>query len=128
MRLRRRELGQSRVMREIDLFATREVQDIAVLDPIFNAGARSNAILGRFAEHGFAGRLSLQCRFEMVDDEFLALCQALRVRLEFGLQTIHRVEQKAIERPNHLARVESVIADLHARGIPFEVSLIYGLP
>ena len=137
-RLRRRELATSRIMAEVDLFVARRVRDIAVLDPIFNTATRrsgrdsttprSTDILRRFAERGFTGRLSLQCRFEFLDEGFLDACDALDVRLEFGLQTIHRAEQQAIARRNHLARVDQAIAELRARDISFEVSLIYGLP
>ena len=131
-RLLRRELADPRIMAEIDLFVRHQVRDIAVLDPIFNAsgpnGHRPTAILQRFADLGFTGRLSLQCRFEMLRDDFLEACQHLKVRLEFGLQTIHRAEQVAIDRKNNMKRVGEAIARLHRYGIPFEVSLIYGLP
>ena len=47
---------------------------------------------------------------------------------EFGLQTTNDEEGKAIGRPNRLDMAERVIEKLKARNIPFEVSLIYGLP
>jgi len=48
-----------------------KVEDIAVLDPTFNSGPEYKSVLARFIAHGFLGRLSLQCRFEMVDNDFL---------------------------------------------------------
>ena len=61
-------------------------------------------------------------------DEFLDALEGLDVRLEFGLQTIHAAEAKAVSRPNRVAKVDRVLSDVVRRGIPAEVSLIFGLP
>jgi radical SAM superfamily enzyme YgiQ (UPF0313 family) len=128
-RLRQRKIAEARIDDEIDFFVEHGVRDIAVLDPVFNRDrAHAIRILSRFAERGFTGRLSLQCRFEFIDDEFLDACEQLKVRLEFGLQTIHRAEMQAVRRTNDILKAEQVIQELHARRIQFEVSLIYGLP
>lgn len=124
-----RRLSRERIEAEIELFVARGVQDIAVLDPVFNDDpAHAVFVLSRFARLGYAGRLSLQCRFEDVTPEFLEACERLNVCLEFGLQTVQPAEMKAIRRRNHLAKVEGVMSELHRRRISFEVSLIYGLP
>lgn len=128
-RLTRRELGEARLHRELDAFAAAGTRRIAVLDPIFHANrARATALLQRVAEAGIDAHLSLQCRFEMLDDAFLDAVSALDVTLEFGLQTIHEAEGKAVRRPQQMNRVERWVDVLHRRGIDFEVSLIYGLP
>lgn len=129
LRLPSRKLAQERIDAEIDFFVERGVEDIAVLDPVFNADLpHAIGVLNRFATRGYTGRLSLQCRFEYVTTEFLDACERLNVRLEFGLQTIHRAEMQAVRRTNNIAKAEQVIRDLHLRRIDFEVSLIYGLP
>lgn len=127
-RLRRTTLASARVSREIELMVGSDVRDIAVLDPIFQSNPACVDILRRFAELGYTGRLSLQSRFEQVDDDFVAACRPLDVRLEFGLQTIHPAEMRAVGRRNDLAKAERVIAALREHGVGFEVSLIYGLP
>lgn len=127
-RARQRVLAGARVAAEVDALVAGGAQDIAVLDPIFHTNPAAVDILGRFARGGYTGRLSLQSRFELVDDAFLDACGDLDVRLEFGLQTIHRPEMLAVHRVNDLVAADAVIAKLHGRGIPFEVSLIYGLP
>ncbi len=127
-RLRRRALGLPRIEAEIDLFCRSGVREIAVLDPIFNMAPHAVGVLQRFAEHGFAGRLSLQCRAEAVDDAFLDAASALDVCLEFGLQTIHAEEGRVIERRNQIDRVDAALAGVRERGISHEVSLIFGLP
>jgi radical SAM superfamily enzyme YgiQ (UPF0313 family) len=117
-----------RLLAEIDAMVLGNVTDIAVLDPIFTQNPDATLILGRFRERGFAGRLSLQCRFEELTEEFLQACEGLNVRLEFGLQTTNREESLAVRRPNRLELVETWMAELNRRAIPYEISLIYGLP
>jgi radical SAM superfamily enzyme YgiQ (UPF0313 family) len=127
-RLRRRDIPLARLEREIELFVRSGVDDIAVLDPLFNLGDHALAVLGTFRRLGYGGRLSVQCHFSTLDDEFLDACGGLDVRLEFGLQTIHEREARAVERVNHLGKVIEGIRKLHERGITFEVSIIFGLP
>ena len=129
----RRPLNVSRVEKEVEWMCQSGIEDIAVLDPTFNSGPNYLKILDSFIQHEFQGKLALQCRFEMVKEEFLSKVSKLNSQgakciLEFGLQTIIKAEAKAIQRPNNLKRVEEVIAKLHSFDIPFEVSLIFGLP
>lgn len=130
---RRKQFNASRLQEEIRLFCRHNVSDIAVLDPTFNSGPTYLSVLDEFIENNFQGKLSLQCRFEMVKDEFLQKIsllnsQGAKATLEFGLQTAIKSEAKAIHRPNHLNKVREVVHDLHKMDIPFEVSLIFGLP
>lgn len=128
-RLVRRELGDVRLHQEIAAFAAAEVRRVAVLDPIFHENPRrAVGLLGEMNRVGLRSQLSLQCRFEMIDDEFLDALRGLDVVLEFGLQTAIDAEARAVRRPNRLDKVSNVIDRLHDRGITFEVSLIYGLP
>jgi hypothetical protein len=130
-RVERASLPESRIMDEIDLICRSGVKDIAVLDPVFNtneAPGHAVRVLRRFARSGYAGRLSLQCRAELIDEAFLDAAQALDVCLEFGLQTIHLREQNAIDRTNSMGAVDRVLAQVRERGIDHEVSLIFGLP
>lgn len=126
--MKRRALDLQRVEAEIDLFCAEGVDDIAVLDPIFNADERAVVVLRRLAKRGYRGKISLQCRAETMDDEFLDAAAALRSTLELGLQTIHPQEGKAISRWNNLGKMDEVLAGMRARGIRHQVSLIFGLP
>lgn len=127
-RLSRHALHLPRIEAEIDLFCASGVREIAVLDPIFSAAPHAVGVLERFASRGFTGRLALQCRAEQCGEEFLDAAARLDVLLEFGLQTIHQAEGRAIRRINHMPRVEQALAGARARGLPLEVSLIFGLP
>ena len=128
MRLVRRELDEARIMAEIDLFCRSGVEEIAVLDPIFNMGPLAKSILQRFIDNGFTGKLALQCRAEMCDDEFLEMASNLDVKFEFGLQTIHPEESKAVNRPNNMPKVNEVFNKMNSMGLGYEVSIIFGLP
>lgn len=126
--LQKRDLNMNQIEAEIDLFCASGVKDIAVLDPIFNAAEHAIPVLQRFKERGYEGRLSLQCRPEMITEEFLDATAGLDVCLEFGLQTIHSLEGKVIKRNNYIPKVDRVLEGVRARGIRHEVSLIFGLP
>lgn len=127
-RLTKRGLGEQRIFEEIEQFCASGVDDIAVLDPIFNDGPLAVRVLERLAALHFKGRISLQCRAEMTTTAFLDAAQKLNVQLEFGLQTIHPSEGQTIRRNNNIAKVDAVLAEVRRRGIRHEVSLIYGLP
>ncbi len=127
-RLKQNQFTMERIEAEIELLSSGVVRDIAILDPIFNNGDRETEILKLFHQYGYKGHLSLQCRFESLTPEFIEICSDLNVLLEFGLQTIHPKEMKAIHRRNNLRLVSQKIQQLQKKHIPFEVSLIYGLP
>ena len=123
----------SRINQEARWMSNNKITDLAVLDPTFNSGQFYLNVLDSLIEYKHTGKISLQCRFEMVKEPFLAKVAELtrlgaNTVLEFGLQTAVKAESRAINRPNRLDKVEAVIDDLHRLSIPFEVSLIYGLP
>lgn len=118
-----------RILSEIELFCIRKVSSIAVLDPVFNLNhKRAIKILKAFAERKFEGHISLQCRAELVTDEFLELARRLNVTLEYGLQTIHGDEGVAIKRINDITKVERALLKTRLLGIKHEVSVMFGLP
>ncbi len=129
----RRHFSQSRIMQEIAwLTSFPIIQDIAVLDPTFNAGPNYLSIINAFSKNKYTGKLALQCRTEMITENFLDAIQELNetahVVLELGLQTIHKAEQKLIGRPNNMAKIKEVLAETRQRNIATEVSLMFGLP
>ncbi len=128
-RLRHHRLAEDRLRAEAEAFAAAGVRRISVLDPIFHTNMpRAIRILRMLREVGVSARLSLQCRFELLTPDFLDALSDLDVELEFGLQTAIEEESSVIGRRNRMDVVHTRIRDLHDRGIPFEVSLIYGLP
>jgi radical SAM superfamily enzyme YgiQ (UPF0313 family) len=128
-RYRPQVLCEDRIGRELQVFVEAGVERISILDPIFHTDtARAVRILAQARELGVRAKLSLQCRFEMINDVFLDALNGLDVTLEFGLQTVHDAESKAIKRRNNMRVVEEKLALVRERGIDFEISLIFGLP
>ena len=128
-RLRNSDFGSGRLQHEMFAFCKAKTKRINVLDPIFNnSGERAVGLLRYIDEMDIKAHFSFQCRFELVNESFLDAVENLDATLEFGLQTVHEDEARAVDRPNHMKKIERIITELNNRGIPYEVSLIYGLP
>ena len=130
---KRRSFGINRLIEESKWMSQNAVTDVAILDPTFNSGPNYLKVMDALIASNYGGKVSLQCRFEMIKNEFLEKVVKLNdigatVILEFGLQTIIPNEAKAINRPNRIKKIEEVIKQLHYLKISFEVSLIFGLP
>jgi radical SAM superfamily enzyme YgiQ (UPF0313 family) len=125
-----------RIKKELDLFKEKNVQKINVLDPIFNYSPKRHThidILEYAIEIGLTSLLCFQVRLEILNakelgDKFLKLCKQLNVHLEFGIQTPNIEEAEIITRPFKEPSVVDAIKKVIKSKIPFEVSLIYGLP
>ena len=98
-------MPEDRVAAEAAWLVESGTADLAVIDPTFNTQRSSHAlrVLERLTAHAYRGKLSLQCRAEWVDEDFVRALAALRDRgaditVEFGLQTILPAEQQAIRR------------------------------
>lgn len=131
---RRVALDRERIFEECDWMVRQSIdgplRDLAVVDPTFNSGPNYLEVLAKLS--GYIGKLSLQCRLEMMTDEFmhavLELSRTAHVVLEFGVQTVHKNELRLIERPSNAKRIERWLDQLNAEGVPYEMSFIYGLP
>ncbi len=121
-------IPEERIFEEIQRLTRAGVERVSILDPVFNSSGRSTRILTEFRRAGFRGRIHFHGRFEALTESFIEACHGLDVFPEFGLQSIHPAECRAVRRGMNLRRIEHAIGVLHRRGIPFEVSLIYGLP
>jgi hypothetical protein len=131
---RRINLDRDRVFEECEWMVSQSnhgpLRDLAIVDPTFNSGPQYLEVLAKLS--GYRGKLSLQCRLEMISDDLvhavLDLSRTANVVLEFGVQTIHKNEQRLIERPSNQKSIEKWLAILNAHGVPYELSFIYGLP
>lgn len=127
-RLKKRDFDRDRIFREIDLFCEADVDDIAVLDPIFTVSRHAEQILQRFVDNGYKGRLSLQCRAEMIKPSFVEVASQLNVSMEFGLQSIWKNEQVAVNRPSDMKKVDIALERVRTHNINHEITIIFGLP
>ncbi len=121
-----------KVFKELELFKKKEVKKINIIDPIFNVGTDHLLVMEKLVEIGFSGLVSVQARFETIKgdrgDQFLDLCSKLNMNLEFGLQTASEQESNLINRKNNPKVIKQIMSKLNQRNIPYEISLIYGLP
>jgi radical SAM superfamily enzyme YgiQ (UPF0313 family) len=123
---------RDRSVQELIFFAHKNIKKVNIVDPVFNVGPDYLYILERLNEQKPPYVLSLQARLEKIHgyegEKFLGLCRRLKVCLEFGLQSAIPEECAAVNRYNDLRQASDVLHRLNEDGIPYEVSLIYGLP
>lgn len=79
-----------RVFKEIEWICQNGITDLAVVDPTFNSGPNYLQVLDHFIMHGYKGKISMQCRPEMVKPQFLDKIAELKATganpvLELGL-------------------------------------------
>lgn len=121
-----------KVFQELAFLAERRVQRVNILDPIFNAGKECLEVMQEIVRLQARSTFTLQSRFENIrgeqGDAFKDLCAQANFHLEFGLQTTDHEVSKHIDRANRMVLVDAALERLVERNIPFEVSLIYGLP
>ncbi len=127
------EINHERLFQELAYFKEKKVQEINVLDPIFNLKPKHYlAICRRIEALGMQSRFYFQCRLELLccsaGEEFLKFCQDHNVWLEFGVQTFREKESDAVERGNKYPKIYKAIETLHRFNVPFDLHLIFGLP
>jgi radical SAM superfamily enzyme YgiQ (UPF0313 family) len=126
-------ISLERLFSEIELFSRSCVEEINILDGVFNHGRNYLSILRQLIEKTEV-KITFQARFEnlfgKVSDDFLRLCceNRHRIHMEFGLQTIHEDEAEIIGRKNHIEKIKKAIKKLNDFQISYETSLIYAIP
>jgi len=129
-------LQEQRLLAEIDLFKMSSVKEVNILDGTFNFSNPGSSHIDYLENllYNTSAKVTMQVRFENLKGKhgtrFLEVCSKFRdrVKLEFGLQTIHVNEMSTIKRENNLSTVIAVMALLNEHRINYEVSLIYGIP
>lgn len=123
---------KEKVFEELAFLKAKGVQKINMLDPIFNQGKDYLDIMREMERINLKAQITLQTRFELIvgkdGKEFLNLAERIGAHLEFGIQTIIEAEQKIIQRGNKREKIAELLPELNARGIGYEISLMYGLP
>jgi anaerobic magnesium-protoporphyrin IX monomethyl ester cyclase len=129
--VRNRRFDLDRVKRELLHWLDRDVQEIYLMDPVFNLYAdRAKEICRFIAEHN-TRRVPFHTEVwaEFIDDEMARLMhEANFTFVEVGLQTTDLTALATVERRLKLDKFLRGIASLKAHGIDFELQLIYGLP
>ena len=127
------EIAHERLFKELAYFKEKGVQEINVLDPIFNLKPKHYLeICKKIEALRMQSRFYFQCRLELLcrpaGEEFLKFCQDHDVWLEFGVQTFREEESDAVERGNKYPKIYKALETLHRFNVPFDLHLIFGLP
>jgi radical SAM superfamily enzyme YgiQ (UPF0313 family) len=125
-------INQSRTLDDLTYLSQLNVGKINFTDAIFNTGSDYLEVTQHLKDLNVRSLLSFQIRPEYLHsatgNRFLDLASELNVVLEFGFQTSDPVENEAIQRHNHYEKIDRAAQLVQERDIPFEISLIYGLP
>jgi radical SAM superfamily enzyme YgiQ (UPF0313 family) len=126
------EFPYERIISELNLFKSKKVKKINIIDPVFNIGKQYLNILEYIYKENIDSKISIQVRLEKIKGEegekFIEICSKLKVVLEFGIQSLIKRECEIIGRRNSVNGIERIIKTLKNKKIDYEVSLIYGLP
>ncbi len=129
--IRNRRFDLGRVKEELRFWLQQDIDEIYLMDPVFNLhAARAKEICRFIAEHN-QRRVMIHTEVwaEFIDDEMARLMQEANFHhLEVGLQTTDANVLAITERRLKLARFIEGIEHLKRHSVPFELQLIYGLP
>ena len=123
----------STTFNELALFRENNVKRVNILDPLFNFGDTYLTVLEEIERLHFCDTtFTLQTRPELIRGNegrrFLELAKSTNSHLEFGIQTIHKIEAEAIGRYSKIESLKPVFDLLNQYEISYEASIIYGLP
>lgn len=124
-----RRIPLARVEAELELFATRGIREVFVLDPTFNYHkVQAKQVLRLIAAKAPGIHFFFEVRSEFLDAEMAALFAALHCTLQIGLQSAHDDVLRNISRSFDAQDFEAKLLLLHQAGVPYGFDLIYGLP
>ena len=129
--IRNRRFDLERVKREIAFWLERDVEELYLMDPVFNLNAERAKEICRFIAAHNHRRIPVHTEVwaEFIDDELAALMRdAEFTYLEVGLQTTDDSVLATVDRRLRLQKFLDGVGYLRKYHIPFEVQLIYGLP
>lgn len=113
---------------EVHLMKTKMIEDVKIIDPIFNMGSNYLAVLDEFISTGSRCRISAEIRPELITEEFAEKCSHLNIILELGLQTINEAEWELIDRRNIVSKIEEALRLINKYQVDYQVTLMSFLP
>lgn len=129
--IRNRRFDLGRVQDELRFWLAQDVDEIYLMDPVFNLNAARAKEICRFVIAHNHRRIPFHTEVwaEFIDDEMAALFAAANFTfVEVGLQTSDHAVLDLVERRFKRQEFLSGLGHLNAHGIPYELQLIAGLP
>ncbi len=114
---------------ELALLIAKQVGEVYILDPTFNMDKqRTLTILSMLAEKQSDIHFVFEIRAELLDNELAEAFARINCALQIGLQSSEQEVLKIANRRFDSKLFAKKISYLNARGIPFGLDLIIGLP
>ncbi|MCQ2981534.1 MAG: radical SAM protein [Treponemataceae bacterium] len=124
-----RYLPMDRIEEEIDLFARKNVRQVFVLDPTYNAKKdRALQMLALIRRKLPDTYFYFEARAEFIDRELANAFSKVQCSLQFGLQSSDETVLKNVHRTFNRKQFVKNIGYLNQTGVVFGFDLIYGLP
>lgn len=122
-------LPMERIEKELKLFAEKDVPQVFVLDPTYNANKeRALSLLKMMAKITPNTFYYFEARAEFIDRQIAKEFTKLPCAVQFGLQSSDEEVLKKVNRSFNKAQFVKNINILNQEGVIFGFDLIYGLP
>ena len=122
-------LPMERIEKELKLFAEKDVPQVFVLDPTYNANKeRALNLLKMMAKITPNTFYYFEARAEFIDRQIAKAFTKLPCAVQFGLQSSNEAVLKNVNRTFNKAQFTKNINILNEEGVIFGFDLIYGLP
>ena len=124
-----RQFSLDRLQRELELFESKKVNQIFVLDPTFNRdAARAKKILRMILKTAPLIHFTFEVRTEFIDNEMAELFAQINCSLQIGLQSALPDVLSHVNRKIDPGKYAEKISLLNSNGVIFGLDLIFGLP
>ena len=118
-----------RLEKEIELFAKKNISQVFVLDPTYNASKERAIKMLKIIEKKAPGMFFyFEARAEFIDRELASAFARIPCCLQIGLQSANPEVLKNVHRTLDKKKFEKNIGFLNEEGVTFGFDLIYGLP
>ncbi|MBQ4377903.1 MAG: radical SAM protein [Treponema sp.] len=118
-----------RLEKEIELFAKKNISQVFVLDPTYNASKERAIKMLKIIEKKAPGMFFyFEARAEFIDRELAHAFSRIPCCLQIGLQSANPEVLKNVHRTLDKKKFEKNIGFLNEEGVTFGFDLIYGLP
>ena len=122
-------LPMERIEKELKLFAEKDVPQVFVLDPTYNANKeRALSLLKMMAKITPNTFYYFEARAEFIDRQIAKAFTKLPCAVQFGLQSSDEEVLRKVNRSFNKAQFVKNINILNQEGVIFGFDLIYGLP
>lgn len=124
-----RQFSLDRLQKELELFESKKVSQVFVLDPTFNRDTkRAKQILRMILKTAPLIHFTFEVRTEFLDAEMAELFAMINCSLQIGLQSAIPGVLANVNRKIDPDKYAEKISLLNSAGVVFGLDLIYGLP